>query len=192
MEDLILSPLREVLDGEPEALHCDLIVGVDVGHWVALLFEEPLAHVLVVAGLGPGVVVDVEGLLLGLAVLLSGWRFGLLALCGLGLLDLLRPLEVQDLVLALGLLSGPDAEVADDADVLLEPVEVLGDEVVVDLAVVADDDVAVVAGPDEVADGAETVVVQVEEAEVVPDGQVLVEQGVVLLDQVDARLEQVD
>lgn len=155
------------------------------------MLEEPLAHVLVVAGLGPGVVVDIEGFFLGLSVLLSGWRFGLLALCRLGLLDLLRPLELHDLVLGFRVLTGPDAEVPDDADVLLEPVEVLGDEVIVDLAVVADDDVAVVAGADEVADGTEAVVVEVEEAEVVADGQVLVEQGVVLLDQVDAWLQKV-
>lgn len=191
VEDLILSPLGEVLDGEAEALGCDLADGVDVGDWVALFLEEPLAHVLVVAWLGPGVVVDVEGLLLGLAVLLGRRRFGLLALCGFGFFNLLGAFELEDLVLALGLLARPDAEVADDADVLLEPVEVLGDEVVVDLAVVADDDIAVVAGADEVAYDPEAELVQVEEAEIVTDGQVLVEEGVVLLDEVDARLQQV-
>lgn len=162
-----------------------------MGDWIAFLLEEPLAHVLMVAGFGPSVVVNVEGFLLGLAVFFSRWRFGFFSFCELRFYHLLWSLKVENLVLALCFFSGPDAEVPDDSDILLEPVEVLRDEIVVDLPVVAEDDVSVMSHPDEIADLSEAVLVEVEKSEVVADGQVLVEKSVVFLDKVDSWLEEV-
>lgn len=123
-----------------------------------------------VAGFGPSVVVNVEGFLLGLSFLLCGWSLCFFSLCRLGLFHLLWPLKMKNLVLGLCLFSGPDAEIPDNSDILLEPVEILGDEVVVNLPVVAQDDISVMTCPDEITDLSEAVLVEVEEAEVVADG----------------------
>jgi hypothetical protein len=182
----------EVLHHEGEALAGEVGLRVLVDRGVALLLEEPLAQVLLVARLRPAVLVDVERLLLRLALLLRRrHRLSLLALRRLRLLRRLWAFEVQGLVVALCVLCLPNPEVPDRPDVLFNPVEVLADEVLLVLPVVADDDVAEGALSHELCDFLEGELVEVEEGEVVADRQVLVEQREVVLHQVHSRPQDV-
>jgi hypothetical protein len=181
----------EVFDDGTEALAGEVCLGVFVDGGVAFLFEEPLAEVLLVARLRPVVVVDVEGLLL-LALLLGRRDLGrLLPLCRFGFLCDYGPFEVQGLVVAFRVFWSEDCEVPDGSDVFLDPVEILADEFLLYLAVVAEDDVAVGARAHLVGDLLQGEPVEVEEGEPVTDGQVLEEERLVVLDQVHAGSEDV-
>ncbi len=110
---------------------------------VSLLLEEPLTQVLLVARLGPTVIVDVEHPLL-LPLFLS--RRSSLTLLTLSSLRLLRHywlLQLKSLIMTLSLLLPEDCQVPDSTNMLLNPVEILADEFIMLLEVVAEEDVTV-------------------------------------------------
>ena len=186
-----LPPRGKMLKDECQALGGEVALGVLVHGGAALLLEEPLRKALPVAGLGPVVVVDVEHLLL-LPLLLGRRRLcGLLPLSGLGLLCDDRFFEVQGLLMRLRVFGVENCKVPDGTDVLLDPVEILTDQLLARLPVAADDDVPESATPHPISNITQRELITVEVSEPVPDRQVLEQKGRGILHQEHPRSQDV-
>lgn len=165
-----------------EALAGEIGLGVLVDSWIAFLFEEPLTEILLIAGFGPAVVVYVEDLLFLALLLCRRRRLAFLALSCFWLFGNYWLLEVKGLVVAFRFLCSPYSKVSNWSDVLLNPVEIFANQILLVLAIVANDNISKGALPHKVSNILDAKLIEIEEGEVVPNRQVLIQERRIVLD----------
>lgn len=147
---MVVAASSQMFEHEPETLAGEVGLGMLMHCRASFLLEEPLTQILLVSWFGPAVIVDVEHLFLRLSFLLRwGWRL-LLAFGQFGLLRGGRALQLKRLIMRLGRLGPPNGQIANGSDILFNPVEIFTDEVLLLLAVVADEHIAVRSGSNDV------------------------------------------
>lgn len=186
-----LPPRGKMLKDKCQALAREVALGVLMHGGAAFLFEKPLRKVLLVAGLGPVIIVNVEHLLL-LPLLLSRRSLcSLLPLSGFRFLWDDWFFEVQGLLMRLRVLRVENRKVPDGPNVLLDPVEILTDQVLAGLPVAADNDVPESAAPHPISNIAQRKFITVEISQPVPDRQVLEQKGRSILHQEHPRSQDI-
>lgn len=154
--------------------------------WITFLLEEPLAEVLLIARLGPAVVIDVEDFLLLSLFLRRRGLSSLLALCRLGLLCHCWFFQMKSLIVALSIFSAKHSKIPDRSNVLFDPIEILTDQILIILTVITDDNITEIALTHIVCNILEGEFIEIEESEIMTNCQVLEKKGVIILHEIDS------
>jgi len=190
--DIDVLCLSERLNHAIKCWSTQLCKGIRSLSDLALFLEEPLTQILLIACLGPLVVVNIQDFLLVLALFL-GWRwsFSFFSFSCLGLLYFRRLLQLKIFIMRFMILVRPNSQISYRSNASFDLVEILTDGLIVIITVVANDHVSIVVLLNKLSYFLNTVGSKVVESKVVYDCEVLEQQSMVFLDQINSRSQDI-